>query len=418
MLHSASGFALEANEIFKLADPSVVVVHVSDRQGKEYGLGSGIIIGARDVITSCHVVENAAGIAVKQGSVQRSAKLRYLDAARDLCQVQLDDEFSNGRAVTAFVMSRDVEVGQTVFAIGSPRGLEHSISRGIVSGLREMKEEAGSLIQTDAPISPGSSGGGLFDSQGRLIGIVTFQFKDAQNLNFAIPADWIGELATRNRDRLVGVPRSTAVDGKSERPAAEVGAPEFLHAGDFWKYRVTFGRREVGTIKVQIIEMRGKVARERVTYDQSKGYMRERDIEVGFNPTKFPPVVVLPGGYQLTDLSPYADPETPFKAGQKWRDVAGEFAPQGGSNTKSANSVVWIAGMESVRVPAGEFKAWKIETTSESIYAVNHFFEAKCTYWYAPEVKRTVKMNLYMKTQTDAYSSNETYELVSFEQGK
>jgi hypothetical protein len=71
-----------------------------------------------------------------------------------------------------------------------------------------------------------------------------------------------------------------------------------------------------------------------------------------------------------------------------------------------------------VRVPAGEFKAWKIETTSESIYAVNHFFEAKCTYWYAPEVKRTVKMNLYMKTQTDAYSSNETYELVSFEQGK
>jgi hypothetical protein len=85
----------------------------------------------------------------------------------------------------------------------------------------------------------------------------------------------------------------------------------------------------------------------------------------------------------------------------------GEFAPQGGANTQSVKSEVRVAGMESVRVLAGQFKAWKIETTSESMYAVGFNAVIKCTYWYAPEVKRTVKMNLYMKASTDAYTSNE-----------
>ena len=418
MLHPAPAFALEANEIFKLADPSVVVIVAEGTKRADDVLGSGVIVEALDIVTSCHVVGNAVRITVKQGSVQRSAKLRYQDAARDLCQVRLDDAFPSGRPISGLVLSKDLEVGQQVFAIGSPRGLEHTISRGIVSALREMKEEIGNLIQTDAAISPGSSGGGLFDAQGRLAGIVTFQFKDAQNLNFAIPADWVQELPKRNRDRLGDASQSTVANSRSEKPAADVPTPGLLRPGDFWKYRVTFGRREVGTVKVEIVEMRGKIARERLTYDQSKGYMKERNVEVGFNPTRFQPIAALPGGYQLTDLSPYAEPETPFKAGQRWSEVAGEFAPQGGSNTQSAKSEVWVAGMESVRVPAGQFKAWKIETTSESIYAVNFFSVVKCTYWYAPEVKRTVKMNLYMKASTDAYSSNETYELVSFEQGK
>lgn len=144
-----------------------------------------------------------------------SAKLRYQDAARDLCQIRLDDAFPSGRPISRLAASKDLEVGQQVFDIGSPRGPEHTISRGIVSALREMKEEIGNLIQTDAAIS------------------------------------------------------------------------------------------------------------------------------------------------------------------------------------QSAESEVWVAGLESVRVPAGQFKACKIETTSERMYAVNFNVVVKCTYWYAPEVKRTVKMNLF-----------------------
>ena len=88
-----------------------------------------------------------------------------------------------------------VRPGQTVFAIGSPQGLDLSISEGIVSSVRESR--LGPLIQTTAAISPGSSGGGLFNVSGQLIGITTFQSKTGQNLNFAVPADWIADMQTR-----------------------------------------------------------------------------------------------------------------------------------------------------------------------------------------------------------------------------
>jgi serine protease Do len=393
----------------------VVIVAEGPRRADD-ALGSGVIVEALDIVTSCHIVGNAVRITVKQGSVQRSAKLRYQDAARDLCQIRLDDAFPSGKPISGLVLSKDLEVGQQVFAIGSPRGLEHTISRGIVSALREMKEEAGSLIQTDAAISPGSSGGGLFDADARLIGIVTFQFKDAQNLNFAVPADWVQELSKRNRDRFGDRSQSKVTDGSGERAAADALMP-LLHPGDFWKYRITFGRREAGTVKVEIVEVRGKSARERVTYDQSKGYMSERNIEVGFNPTRFPPVAVLPGGYQLTELAPYAFADTSFSVGQKWNDIPGEFAPQG-SSKQTVQSEVQVVAREKVRVPAGEFTAWKIESISERMFVSGPTFVVKCTFWYAPEMSRTVKMNFFSKSSTDSLSGNETYELTSFETAK
>jgi S1-C subfamily serine protease len=82
-----------------------------------------------------------------------------------------------------------------VYAIGTPQGLERTLSQGLVSAMRETSE--GTVIQTSAPISPGSSGGGLFDTQGQLVGITTFQTKTGQNLNFAIPVDWLDTMRTR-----------------------------------------------------------------------------------------------------------------------------------------------------------------------------------------------------------------------------
>jgi len=81
----------------------------------------------------------------------------------------------------------DVKIGEPVFTVGAPQGLELSLADGIVSSKRSIDE--GRLIQTSAPISKGSSGGGLFDAEGNLVGITTFMLKDAQNLNFAIAAE-------------------------------------------------------------------------------------------------------------------------------------------------------------------------------------------------------------------------------------
>ncbi len=91
--------------------------------------------------------------------------------------------------------AKKLTVGQRVYAIGAPKGLELTLSEGLVSSLHPYE---GSLyIQTSAAISPGSSGGGLFDDQGRLIGITTFYLAEGQGLNFALPVDWISELPKR-----------------------------------------------------------------------------------------------------------------------------------------------------------------------------------------------------------------------------
>lgn len=86
-----------------------------------------------------------------------------------------------------------------MFAIGAPRGLELTLSNGIISQLRVEKNDVLPMIQTTAAISPGSSGGGLFDLRGNLIGLTTSQLKDAQSLNFAIPVDWVLEALERHK---------------------------------------------------------------------------------------------------------------------------------------------------------------------------------------------------------------------------
>jgi S1-C subfamily serine protease len=80
-----------------------------------------------------------------------------------------------------------IKVGERVYSIGAPLGLELTLSDGLVSGRR--LEDRVRLIQTTAPISPGSSGGGLFDTKGNLIAITTFFLKGSQNLNFAVAAE-------------------------------------------------------------------------------------------------------------------------------------------------------------------------------------------------------------------------------------
>ena len=85
-----------------------------------------------------------------------------------------------------------LKVGEPVYAVGAPQGLELSLSEGIVSQLRGGPPP---LIQTTVAISQGSSGGGLFNAEAELVGITTFYLKDAQSLNFALPVEWIGEVA-------------------------------------------------------------------------------------------------------------------------------------------------------------------------------------------------------------------------------
>ncbi len=192
MLTASAAHANTPEQIFVQVSPSVVVVDILNAKGKSIGLGSGVVIGAGQVITNCHVAQKGKSLQVRQSGKTFKATLQFADPDRDLCQLSVPD--LQATPITLGT-AKKLRVGQRVYAIGAPQGLELTLSEGLISSLRPY--EGSQYIQTSAAISPGSSGGGLFDDQGRLIGITTFYLAEGQSLNFALPVDWIGELPQR-----------------------------------------------------------------------------------------------------------------------------------------------------------------------------------------------------------------------------
>lgn len=178
-------------QVFQEASRSVVVIHATDQDGKPVNQGGGVVTGRESVATNCHVVTEGARLSVHYDKRVLKAILKHSDLERDLCQL----EVPGLNAPRAPLWTGRLRVGQRVYAIGAPEGLELTISEGLISSLREFDDEQ--YIQTSAAISQGSSGGGLFDSEGRLIGITSFFLAEGQNLNFALPAKWIEALGSR-----------------------------------------------------------------------------------------------------------------------------------------------------------------------------------------------------------------------------
>lgn len=175
-----------ARELFKVLSPSVFVIETLDAKGVAIALGSGVSISNDEIVTNRHVIEGGKSWRVRQGGNTWPARIAFVDSGHDLCELRVSG--LNAPAVITRTSSA-LSVGERVYSLGAPEGFELSLSEGLISGLR--KFEGVSLIQTTAPISHGSSGGGLFDEEGKLIGITTFAIKDGQNLNFAIPTELV-----------------------------------------------------------------------------------------------------------------------------------------------------------------------------------------------------------------------------------
>ena len=137
-----------------------------------------------------------------------AASLLMRNDERDLCLLFVD-ELPAPPAAQAVRLgaAKALSVGEEVYAVGAPAGLELSLSRGIVSQLRgAFGKRSAPLVQTDAAISPGSSGGGLFNQVGELVGLTTFKWR-GESLNFALPAEWIEELRAQGRSKLMEAKR-------------------------------------------------------------------------------------------------------------------------------------------------------------------------------------------------------------------
>ena len=212
---SAPASASTPQKLYEKLSPSVWRIVGFDAQKKPYGQGSGIVVAADTIVTNCHVLAQGHYFVVRQDNQSFDATLAYADPGRDICQLQVRN--MHAPAVT-LGDSGKLAVGQRIYALGNPLGLELTLSDGLISALRKDAATRNLIyIQVTAPISPGSSGGGLFDEDGKLVGITTGGFEKAQNLNLAIPISWLSELPARSTS--AGMARFVA-----ERKAAEDAA--------------------------------------------------------------------------------------------------------------------------------------------------------------------------------------------------
>lgn len=165
---------------------------MEDANGQPLSLGSGFLVRDGEIASNLHVVEGAAsGYAklVDQKTKYEIEGITAVDPERDLVVLKISGD--RAPALT-FGSSDAVQVGETVYAVGNPQGLEGTFSQGIVSSIREVG--ADKLLQITAPISPGSSGGPVLNSKGQVIGVSVATFRGGQNLNFAIPSDYLKTL--------------------------------------------------------------------------------------------------------------------------------------------------------------------------------------------------------------------------------
>lgn len=199
-------------EIFRNASPSVVhittLIHRRDRLNLNVteipeGTGTGFLYDeAGHVVTNFHVIRGAqaARVSLADNSVW-SARLVGYEPNKDLAVLRIDAPKDKLRKID-IGQSSDLQVGQKVFAIGCPFGLDQTLTTGVISGLgREITSIGGrpieGVIQTDAAINPGNSGGPLLDSAGRLIGINTMIYSPSgayAGIGFAVPVDIVNQV--------------------------------------------------------------------------------------------------------------------------------------------------------------------------------------------------------------------------------
>jgi len=407
---SAPAAALDASEVFAKVAPSVWAVRGLDANEKPIVYGSGVVIGPGRVVTNCHVLAKAKAIQVRRSNVAYYGKLEHADVERDLCIISIAD--FNAPSV-AVVPLASVRVGQRAYAIGNPERLDLTLSEGLISGLRS--EDPTLLpVQTTAPISPGSSGGGLFDDHGRLIGITTLvvlgRAKIAQNLNFAAPAEWIAEVPARGKEQL-----ANARAARESKSAARAGTGT---SGAMWSYTFrdrVFGNRE-RDFSVRAASVDGSNVMEILSSGGEQQTFAATTHDVVFQTRRL-------AGEELIELSPYLLARVPAPA-MPLPETPRTYPGPGDPRDWSVKVIA--VEREQVSVPAGRYDAYRVTLSGENPKVmfmgqtgnassgnerVQRFeYEA----WYAPEVGRYVQIRHRTWGRSGSMLSDEWVQLKTF----
>jgi regulator of sirC expression with transglutaminase-like and TPR domain len=170
------------------------VIHYSGRDGKQIGLGTGFVAGDGLIATNLHVIGEGRPIRVRlaDGTNHDAVAVHASDRKLDLALVRIA---AKGLIPLPLGDDRKLKPGEPLVVLGHPRGLEHSVVAGVLSGRRDV--EGHSMLQLAVPIEEGNSGGPVLDRDGRVVGIVTMKSAVTNNLGFAMPISALRQLLER-----------------------------------------------------------------------------------------------------------------------------------------------------------------------------------------------------------------------------
>jgi S1-C subfamily serine protease len=191
-----SGEPLDLTTIAEKTRPSVFLITTADRIGNPIASGTGFLVSKDGyLVTNHHVIRKAASAMAKahDGATFRVEGILATDVERDLAVLKIT---SRDTPPLALGTSLKLKAGEKVAVIGSPLGLEGSLSEGIVAANREVKD-VGRLLQITAPISHGSSGSPVLDFNGNVVGVAASSRSEGQAVNFAIPVEEVTKLIVR-----------------------------------------------------------------------------------------------------------------------------------------------------------------------------------------------------------------------------
>ncbi len=378
---------------------SVYAVYVYGPQGAMLRTGSGIVTGPGQVVTACNVLAGARSISVHRGNVTYGATLDAPDVERNLCLLKVVDLNTPAAPLSPVAAPG---FGQKVVAT-SIVGPALAVREATVAGLRAGANGALDRIEVSVEPDTASAGGGLFDENGRLVGILMNPASSAETRQQAVPASWISQINARGAAAMASYRQTAGAQPQSTMAPATIQAADVVagspRVGEVWRYRLTDNLTRTSQ---QVTYRVDRIENDRVIFNQGA--------RIEFKDGRLDRINTPVGGEFDVGAPPGGWVPANVQVGNRWKV---EYSR---SKRLKDISLQGVAEQEeTIRVAAGSYRTIRIAYRgylNRSGY-MNGMgtspVQYKATVWYAPEIGRVVRFTGGYAYRSDVLA--ETLEL-------